>query len=178
MRPPFATAVLAVVLVGGCAGTAARPASPPADSAPQPVATTLTIENILQWPLEGVEGFLRAVTHLHDATSYEVVAPLQSVSLEPFRTADGYRVETVWFKDRTQSVSIGLDDSPCVDVRSAAASIDANQEAIHQGSHGEDVGKKYASVRNGVVVRISTANTSSACVQNIYIDVSKNRNLL
>lgn len=53
MRPRYATVVLIAVLAGGCAGTAARPALPPADSTTQPQATTLTIENILQWPLEG-----------------------------------------------------------------------------------------------------------------------------
>ena len=181
VQQPSRVAVLIAGLMlaaSGCAGSATRPAPPSTDAVAQPAVIALTIQNILQGPLEGQEGFMRAVAHLRDATLYGLVAPLQSVSLAPFRTVDGYRVETVWFKDWTQSVSIGLDDSPCLEARVAVAAIGANPEDVHQGSHGEDVGAKYTAVRNGVTVRLSTANTTSACVQNIYIDLSARRNVL
>ncbi len=168
-QPSSVAALIAglTLAASGCAGSATRPAPPPADAAARPAVTALTIQDILQWPLEGQEGFMRAVAHLRDATLYRLVAPLQSVSLAPFRTVDGYRVETVWFKDWTQSVSIGLDHSPCLEARVAVAAIGANPEDVHQGSHGEDVGAKYTAVRNGVTVRLSTANTTSACVEAI-----------
>lgn len=168
-QPSTATALIASLMLAatGCAGNVTRPLSPPTDATVQPAATALTIENILQWPLEGEKGFMRTVARLRDATSYRVVAHLQSVSLEPFQTADGYRVESVWFKDWTRSVSIGLDESPCIEARVAVAAIGADLEDVHRGSHGEDVGEKYASVRNGVTVRLSTANSSSACVETI-----------
>ena len=170
-QPSSVTVLIAglVLAATGCASSATRPASPPADAAARPAVTALTIQDILQWPLEGEAGFLRAVAHLRDATLYRFVAPLQSVSLAPFRTVDGYRVETVWFRDWTQSVSIGLDDSPCLEARVAVAAIGANREGVHQGSHGEDVGAKYTAARNGVTVRLSTANTNAICIQSIYI---------
>ena len=98
MQQPSSVTVLIAGLVlaaTGCASSATRPAPPPADAAARPAVTALTIQDILQWPLEGEAGFLRAVAHLRDATLYRFVAPLQSVSLAPFRTVDGYRVETV-----------------------------------------------------------------------------------
>ena len=60
-QPSSVTVLIAGLMLAasGCAGSATRPASPPADAAARPAVTALTIENILQSPLEGEKGFKR-----------------------------------------------------------------------------------------------------------------------
>ena len=109
MRPPYATVVLIAVLAGGCAGTAARPASPPADSAPQPAATTLTIENILQWPLEGEEGFKRLRLRLVGDLAVTQDSSTHWRRQESAFLSDGYALSFVTIRKFSGQIDIGIE---------------------------------------------------------------------
>ena len=169
------SSILAALIAGlmlaacGCADTAARPASPPAGAAVQPAATTLTIENILQWPLEGDEGFAKLHDNLSGLAGMTDISSVYRISEHYFMTSDGYLVENINIRKKMPHISIGLALQPCYRVENAKTLPNLARSTSGEDMHGNFVGYTYYATGNGISIHLTTAPSAPDCIVSINI---------
>ncbi len=135
----------------------------------QPTVPALTIENILQWPLEGEAGYARVVDALNRLPGMADVPPAYRITRETVTLGDGYMVDFASIQKKSQQIDIGLDTGICVDPASLQAFINARQSSSTEDIHGRDVGRVYWSINNGIVVKFRSMPDTWKCVNSISI---------
>lgn len=169
MRPPYAAAVLIAVLAGGCAGIAGRPASPPADSAAPPQAATLTIQNILQWPLEGVEGFKRLRLRFVGDLVVTQDSSTHWRRQEKTVLSDGYTLSFVTIRKFSDQIDLGIEANPCLTPEKAQELVETEKSPSSDDIHGRSVGTSYWSRKNGFIVQLISDPVTLQCIDSISI---------
>ena len=171
MQHPSLAALMITGLVStsfGCASTDAGSRSSN-DSVALPDRTTLTIENILRWPLEGETGYASLVGALNSLPGMSDVAPAYLMTRQPVTLGDGYMVDFVSIQKKSQHIDIGVDTDACVDPVSLQAFVPATQSKSTEDIHGRDVGRVYWSINNGTVVKFRSMPGTRKCVDSISI---------
>lgn len=169
-HPSIAASMIAGLVSAsiGCASTDTGTRSSN-DSVAQPGRTTLTIENILRWPLEGETGYASLVGALNSLPGMSDVAPAYLMTRQPVTLGDGYMVDFVSIQKKSQQIDIGVDTDACVDPGSLQALINATQSKSTEDIHGRDVGRVYWSINNGTVVKFRSMPGTRKCVDSISI---------
>ena len=149
--------------------TAPTPAAPPS-------ATEVTVENLLRWPLEGPAGFDKVEAGLHQVLQMKLLSAQQFRGAGPVRLADGHVLLFAWIQRPSGTVSIGLEQTPCVSPQYAQELMGATQSLMIRDMHGVDRGKTYNTRRNGVWVTFMTTPRTYRCVSSIHVRPVKESN--
>lgn len=170
LRPSIIAVLIAglVLAATGCAGNAARP-TPPAERAVPQTATTLTIANILQWPLEGPAGYARLVDMLNGMPGMVNVSPAYRMTHQSIRLADGYTAVFISVRKMSERIDMGLHSVPCLAPEPLQSSMGATASKSSEDMHGNDVGMSYWVSKNGTVLEITTTPYTWKCVASIHI---------
>lgn len=161
----------------GCATTtASAPATTPSHAA-SPISgsagvskNTMTIEDLLRWPLEGPAGVAKAGTELRQIfPGFKPLPPADFHRDGPMQLADGYILSFVLVRVPTESLSIGLESEPCLSPARAAEISGAVLSPVFQDAHGVDRGKQYDAKRNGIRVNFTTTPVTYQCVDSIHV---------
>lgn len=165
----FGTGLLGCASTGTSAPTAAssETASPATESAAVSKGT-ITIENLLSWPLEGPGGAEKVIAGLQQA--YKMAPVLDSYRADgPAVLADNYVLSFASVRKLTGAIHIGLREEPCYRPEQAAAFIGAIADPSINDVHGVDRGKTFEITRNGVMVYFDTTPVTYRCVTSIHI---------
>ena len=174
MQHPSLAALMITGLVStsiGCASTDAGSRSSN-DSVAQPGRTTLTIENILQWPLEGPAGVDRII----DVLRRDGRMSLQGRSLnsiDTYRFGDGYEAEFIHIDIPSSQINIGIGNEKCLDPGYAAELSGSDPSPVREDSHGVDHGRNYIRRKADVLVHLSSTPITDVCIESIYISTKK-----
>ncbi len=169
-HPSIAASMIAGLVSAsiGCARTNAGTRSSN-DAGAQPGRTTLTIESLLRWPLEGETGYASLVGALNSLPGMSDVATAYLMTRQPVTLEDGYKVDFVSIQKKSQQIDIGVDTDACMDPVSLQAFVNATQSKSTQDIHGRDVGRVYWSINNGTVVKFRSMPGTRKCVDSISI---------
>lgn len=172
----LATLIWVTALPGCTTTTATAPATTPSQVAPlssEPVAAskeTLTVENLLRWPLEGPAGVVKAGAELRRTfPGFEQLDTTEFNKDGPMRLEDGYVLSFAWIRGPEDSLSIGLESDPCFSPARAAEISGAVLSPVLQDLHGIDRGRHYDAKGNGVRIRFTTTPETYRCVTSIQV---------
>ena len=172
----LATLIWVAALQGCATTTATAPATTPSQVAlpsSEPVAAskeTLTVENLLRWPLEGPAGVVKTGAELRRA--FPGFKPLPPADLRrdgPMQLGDGYILSFVWIGVPSETLNIGLESEPCLSPAQAAEISKATLSPVFQDAHGVDRGRNYDAKGNGVRVSFTTTPETYRCVDSINV---------
>ena len=185
-----ATALVALILVSalqGCASTSEPvPAMTPSQVVPptsESVAgskETLTLENLLRWPLEGPSGVDRTIASLRG--TFGKMEELTGDGLHgsgPVTLKDGYILESTSVYPPTRmhpndrTIHIYPQQAPCFSPERAVEITGALMDPVFRSAHGVDIGHTYNARRNGVWVRFTSTPVTYQCVIAIHIRVTR-----
>lgn len=140
-------------------------------SAAAPIVRTdsLTIENILRWPLEGAAGKKRLAQALHRLFEMKPLRASQFSGQGRVRLADGHILSFAYMRTLSGEIDLGLDPSTCVAPYWAVAVTGALLNPVYQDAHGVDRGQQYDATGNGIALRINTTPVTYGCVTAIHI---------
>lgn len=160
----------------GCAsaGTSVPPAEPSRAASPtsKPAAAskdTVTVENLLRWPLEGVTGLDRVVSGI-EATFDPSDGTAKSLKFtkQEFRLKDGYLL-TYRSVFSGPGARVGLAQEPCFPPSRAAEIIGAQPGPVVYDFEEMDLGRIYRVIRNGIRMHVYTTPITYQCVAQIDI---------
>lgn len=176
---PVAASLTLMCFLGlqGCASTSAPvPATAPSlIPSPVPGSTgvsknTITIKDLLGWPLEGPAGVAKAGAELRRTFSgFKPLTPAGFQRDGPMQLADGYILSFAWIRVSTESLSIGMESEPCLSPARAAEISGAALSPVFQDAHGVDRGKQYDARRNGIRLNFTTTPETYRCVDTIHV---------
>ena len=176
----FVAALFALIFVSGSQGcaststpvpeaTSPQTASPPAES-PAMSEDTVTVENLLRWPLEGPPGVVKTGVELRrEFPDFQQLRPADFHRSGPMRLEDGYVLSFAWIHGASESLSIGLESEPCLSPARAAEIAGATLNPVFQDAHGVDRGRNYDARRNGVWINFTTTPETYRCVDSIQV---------
>ncbi|HZF96633.1 MAG TPA: hypothetical protein VEY92_00010 [Pseudoxanthomonas sp.] len=130
----------------------------------------------MRWPLEGPAGVEKVKAGLHQVLQMRLLPVKQFRSDGPVRLADGYVLKFAWIQGFSGSISIALEQAPCVSPENAQVLIGAVQSPITRDMHGVDYGKTYSTTRNGVEVIFRTTSETYRCVRSIHVHLARESN--
>lgn len=130
---------------------------------------SLTVMNLLQWPLEGQAGVDRVSEALTSRMVFEPLVASQFHAEGPVNLTDGYVVNFVFLRKLSERIDIGVESKPCLAPELAQQATSAVKGEITQDSHGVDGGQLYTARQSGVLLRFTTTPKTYQCVQEIYI---------
>lgn len=177
-----ANALLALALLVGLQGCASTSASTsPAEASAAPSASesatvskdTVTVENLLRWPLEGFEGAEKTAAGLRQVFKVEEARPSLSSGHGPAVLVDGHVLSSVYLGPGPNAIDIGVEEEPCFTAERAAKATGATASPITTDIHGVDRGRTYDARRNGMWVSFTTTPVSYRCVTAIHIRRAK-----
>jgi len=177
--------LLSTVALSACAhdpGAAAPPTVPTSapdipTPSPAPIsASDVKVENLLRWPLEGPAGFDKVEAGLQQVLQMKLISAEQFRGEGPVKLVDGYVLLFAWIQRPSGTVSIALEQTPCVSPQYAQDLIGAVQSPTTRDMHGTDYGKIYSARRNGVWVIFETTPQTYRCVNAISIRPAKESN--
>ncbi|WP_156087657.1 hypothetical protein [Lysobacter sp. Root667] len=131
---------------------------------------TMTIEDLLRWPLEGPAGVAKAGAELR--RTFPGFRPLPPADLRrdgPMQLGDGYILSFVWIGVPSETLNIGLESEPCLSPTRAAEISKATLSPVFQDAHGVDRGRNYDAKGNGVRVSFTTTPETYRCVTSINV---------
>lgn len=146
--------------------------SQPTASEPQDAVAskdTITVENLLRWPLEGGVSNERFMTALGQLWVLQPRQGGQRYGEGQVRLTDGYALNMAMIRTRSGAADIGVAPEPCLTPTHAAALTGAMLDPVTQDAHGVDRGQHYRVVRSGVALTFDTTPTTYACVTSIHI---------
>lgn len=178
MNKLFVAALFALILVSGsqgCASTIApvpettsRQIASPAGESLAASKDTVTLENLLRWPLEGPGGADKVIAGLRRA--YKMTPVRDGYRADgPAVLADSYVLSFASVRKLTGAIHIGLQEEPCYPPEQAAALIGAVADPAVNDTHGVDRGKTFDVTQNGVMVYFNTTPITYRCVTSIHI---------
>ena len=170
MQHPSIAALMIAGLVSagiGCASTDAGSRSSN-DSVAQPGRTTLTIENILQWPLEGPAGVDRIIDVLR-RDGRMLLQGRSLNSIDTYRFGDGYEAEFIHIDIPSRQIRIGVADSKCLEPALAGKLAGTEVSPVREDAHGIDRGRNYIRRKDGVLSYLSSTPVTDACIESIYV---------
>jgi len=180
MNKLFVVALFALVLVSGSQGCASTIAPVPETTSPQVVSPateslgtskdTVTVENLLRWPLEGPAGVIKAGVELR--RTFPDFRPLPPADLRrdgPMQMADGYILSFVWIGVPSETLNIGLESEPCFPPARATEISSAVLSPVFRDAHGVDRGQNYYAKGNGVRISFTTTPETYRCVTSINV---------
>lgn len=139
---------------------------------PAPQTGSLTIENLLRWPLEGVSGTEKILTALDHVFEMKPLRASQSSGQGPVQLADGHVLSFAYVRKLSGDIDIGIDPKTCVSPEWAVEMTGAVLNPVYQDAHGVDRGKQYDATGNGMALRINTTPVTYRCVTAIHIHPS------
>lgn len=182
MNPPifsiarYSVTLLAIVMIQSCA--TAAPIKKNVQTTPK---SSLSVENILLWPLEGPTGVDKLIDSLLTTGVLEKYRGPQYFSREELVLADGFVISSSWIVPGARKLDINLKEHPCLLPRQAKMISSAIKEPHFFSSHGEQLGETYSVEVQRVLVSFTT-DVSYKCVRSINIfklsdGVKKNDNI-
>ena len=172
MQQPSSVAALIAGLMlaaSGCAGSATRPAPPPADAVARPAVTALTIDNILQWPLEGEKGFKRLRQQLVGALAVTQDSSTHWRKQGKTALSDGYALSFVTIKKFSDQIDMGIEVDPCLTPKKAQEWVETEKSLSSDDIHGRSIGTSYWSKKNGFIVQFRSDPVTLQCIDSISI---------
>lgn len=170
-------ALIWVAALQGCASTsepvpAMRPsqAASPASESVAASKETLTVENLLRWPLEGPSGVDRTIASLRQ--SFGVMEERTGEGLHgsgPVTLSDGYVLESTTVYPNDGTIHVQPEQNPCFSPERAAEITGAIMDPVFRTDHGVDTGRSYDARRNGVWVNFVSTPETYECVYAIHI---------
>lgn len=153
-----------------CSTTGAR--APEQHQVAADPAGSITIENLLRWPLEGEAGKRRVDAALRRIFEMKPLQAQQFSGDGPVKLSDGNVLSFAWIGELSGQVDIGVAGEPCVSPEQAAGWIGA-QAAITQDAHGQDRGKTYRTQRAGNWIEFTTTPATYRCIDSINVYPAK-----
>ena len=178
MNKAFVAALSALILVSGTQGCASTIAPVP-EAASSQIASpageslavskdTVTVEDLLRWPLEGPGGADKVIAGLQQA--YKMTPVPDGYRADGSAVlADNYLLSFASVRKLTGAIHIGLQKEPCYPPEQAAALIGAVEDPAINDTHGVDRGKTFGVTQNGVMVYFYTTPITYRCVSSIHI---------
>jgi hypothetical protein len=136
----------------------------------------VTVEHLLRWPLEGPAGIGKVKAGLHQVLQMRTLPVKYLTGDGPVQLADGYVLTFASIQGFSNTVSIGLEQAPCVSPAYAQQLIGAAQSPTIRDMHGVDRGKTYSTRRNRIWVIFDTNPVTYRCVTGILIKRAKESN--
>jgi hypothetical protein len=169
--------ILALVLILQACGTTSPRKQTPSEPTASPAAfalriNSITMEDLLRWPLEGVTGTEKLIQALDQLFEMKPLRASQFSGVGPVRLADGNFLSFAYVRTLSGDIDIGLDPKSCVATDWAASLTGALLNPVFQDAHGVDRGKQYDAKGNGVILRINTTPVTYRCVTAIHIHSS------
>lgn len=130
---------------------------------------SLTIENILRWPLEGAAGKKKLTQALHRLFEMKRLRASQFSGQGPARLADGHILSFVYMRKLSGEIDIGIDPSSCVATDWAVSVTGALLNPVYQDAHGVDRGQQYDAIGNATALRINTTPVTYRCITAMHI---------
>jgi hypothetical protein len=169
----FCIAALSALSVCACAQAPDKALSRKQPSAASAAQDSITLENLLLWPLDEPQGTKRVTASLQRIFTMEPLQGPQLYGKGPVHLSDGHILSFAWIRQRTNSIDIGVADKPCLPVERAVSITRAIVEPTVIDQHGADRGAKYQAERNGFSVRFETTPNDRRCVTDIHISPSQ-----
>lgn len=164
--------LLALSLMLQACGTTRPGKQPPQEDAIAPPAAktgSVTVENLLRWPLEGTGGTEKILAALDQVFEMKPLRASQSSGQGPVRLADGHVLSFAYVRKLSGDIDIGIDQNACVSPDWAVKVTGAVLNPVYQDAHGVDRGKQYDATGNGMVLRINTTPETYRCVTALHI---------
>ncbi|QWF15106.1 hypothetical protein [Lysobacter capsici] len=164
--------LLALSLMLQACGTTGPSKQSPQEAAaalPSPQRDSVTVENLLRWPLKGTSGTEKVLAALDKVFEMKPLRASQLSGQGPVRLADGHVLSFAYVRKLSGDIDIGIDQKKCVSPDWAVALTGAVLNPVFQDAHGVDRGKQYDATGNGMALRINTTPETYRCVTALHI---------
>lgn len=167
----MAPMLVLLLMLQACETTGPNKQPPQADSTASslPRTDSVTVENLLRWPLEGTDGTEKVLAALDQVFEMKPLRASQSSGQGPVRLTDGHVLSFAYVRKLSGDIDIGIDQNACVSPDWAVAVTGAVLNPVYQDAHGVDRGRQYDATGNGMALRINTTPVTYRCVTAIHI---------